>query len=712
MVANIVFRGRLWFVFCLLVALMLPASPARAQSSATLFVSPVRGFAGDKVTVSGTGFVPGGYQAIIFWDDKPQQGRFDIPQGGSFSISFVVPIDAAPGGHTITVCAADEIGCTAQLASTRFTVELGISDMPADMQRRLAQFLAEMRGGPIAPAWSAPRPSGYVLPMYRPDVEGIAYYEVEIINQTRGTNSRAFIPLVTGFVILSNGEHDFPIAHWSDNGLAPSRVLENQTTSAISRVYKLDSLAYAGEDAQGNRVATLGQQPAKLSGLDAAWLDRTDGLAANQLVLNQPVPDDNATGVISGTINRTGATPPAGLKIENWDSWAAMKSGFTTSYGVFLEDVRRQAALDWEIETNAARDGEALRKGDIYDLALLTDTGLMGSLGTAPTVTITGAGKNLVTGELIAASGQAPTFRITVIDALASTTVPFDVTIDYGGGVTETVKFLVIRTGHHVTLPLIVGGSSPTAQLAARQQTPAASVSRRATVQSDWGPWNYFWAGNATDQRYYSQMNAGSSPNTSGCYSGCGATAWAMLFGWADNQAALNRAPWTPRKGLYRENGGTGADVAAPATMDAGVRNMTWEIRNRIGTFCAFGSGATFPWNMGNAAGYLAGRSGTGLRTDYNTFGIHTDGLRERARDSIIRGTPAIIGTGWLSHYPLAYGYAWRSREVRRCVGPDLGFNCWTSTDYSRWFYVNQGWGGSGNGWVSAGTWFAGQILP
>jgi len=32
--------------------------------------------------------------------------------------------------------------------------------------------------------------------------------------------------------------------------------------------------------------------------------------------------------------------------------------------------------------------------------------------------------------------------------------------------------------------------------------------------------------------------------------------------------------------------------------------------------------------------------------------------------------------------------------------------------EHNRFFYVNQGWGGSGNGWVSAGTWFAGKIRP
>jgi hypothetical protein len=37
---------------------------------------------------------------------------------------------------------------------------------------------------------------------------------------------------------------------------------------------------------------------------------------------------------------------------------------------------------------------------------------------------------------------------------------------------------------------------------------------------------------------------------------------------------------------------------------------------------------------------------------------------------------------------------------------------CWTDGVYDRWFYVNQGWGGSGNDGVEAGTWFAGEIYP
>jgi hypothetical protein len=83
-------------------------------------------------------------------------------------------------------------------------------------------------------------------------------------------------------------------------------------------------------------------------------------------------------------------------------------------------------------------------------------------------------------------------------------------------------------------------------------------------------------------------------------------------------------------------------------------------------------------------------------------FGTALHTLRNRAAASIIdRGTPAVIGTGWLQHYPLAYGYAWRQKRILGVV-----------VQTNRFFYVNQGWGGEDNGWVPAGTWFVGEIWP
>jgi hypothetical protein len=215
--------------------------------------------------------------------------------------------------------------------------------------------------------------------------------------------------------------------------------------------------------------------------------------------------------------------------------------------------------------------------------------------------------------------------------------------------------------------------------------------------------WTYYWAaGGHAAQPLYSQFDHG------GCRVGCGAVAWAMLIGWGDRQAETGNAYWQGRWGLYRLNGGRGANDIAPLTQHEGIRNVIREIRGQIGTFCAFGSGATWPWRMDGVVEYLRGRTYTRISAHWNSLGIHEGGLRNRAVTSIRdRRTPAIIGTGWLNHYPVAYGYAWRTRIVRRCL-----IWCWTDEVTDRWFYVTQGWGGRGNDWVEAGTWFAASIYP
>ncbi|HYH96607.1 hypothetical protein, partial [Hyalangium sp.] len=280
--------------------------------------------------------------------------------------------------------------------------------------------------------------------------------------------------------------------------------------------------------------------------------------------------------------------------------------------------------------------------------------------------------------------------------------LPLTVVLSYAKGVSETLRFVVLAREDVETAQAPQGaGSESSASSEGVHWTDMGKLGA-------WSSWTQNFAGTHGNQRLYGQMASGSGPNTSSCYSGCGATAWSMLFGWGDFQASAGSPAWTKRWGLYRANGGYGSNAVAPVSNDTGVRNMTWELRNRVDTFCnPFNdSGATAPWNMGDASGYLTNRSGASLSTHYNVLGIHETRLREKARNSIRdRKVPAIIGTGWLTHYPLAYGYRWRSRTVKKCF-----IFCWTDTEYQRNFYVNQGWNGSNNGWVSSGTWFAGQL--
>lgn len=110
----------------LLAGLMLPA-PAAAEGPGTplaqvkISVSPSSGAAGMTVTVSGSGYTPGGYPGTLLWDGATMM-TFPIPGGGAFSVAFDIPGGASPGNHTITVCATCGGGEFEQKAEAIFRV--------------------------------------------------------------------------------------------------------------------------------------------------------------------------------------------------------------------------------------------------------------------------------------------------------------------------------------------------------------------------------------------------------------------------------------------------------------------------------------------------------------------------------------------------------------------------------------------------------------
>ncbi len=622
---------------------------------------------------------------------------------GSFAKVYAMFQDGAGNESTIST---DVIKYVPKPDGTNGNVD--VLDIPIEFHRRAAQLIEEMRGSPMAPGWEEAMLDDRVRELCRPDVKGVAYYEFKVVNPD-GSDK--------GFIVLSTGDHDFPIAHWNYEGETPTENVERVAAKdgkKVVKFYKLDTLTYAGDDENGDLAAMPGTQMVKISGLEMGMIEDVEEFAgSSEWVPNEETENDNADSEFEGTKKETGE-PNKDLVITGWDSWKELKEGYAESYGVLAEGLKQEAANDWEIDVLAETIGEGLFKGETYDFTLLMEG--------KPEVGYSGAGASdkYVDTEIIAKEGMPTVLRIVVKDAVPGQELPLNVTLDYSQQMAsrqvstvratqETLKFVLLdpqslpstpASNTTVFLPMVSNNSSP--------QSNASMVPQNRAINGGWGAWNFFWAGNHGDQRAYTQMHKSDSVNTSSCYSGCGGTAWAMLFGWADNQAAEGNGYWAPRWGLYRQNGGKGSNAVAPSDMQPGVKNMTWEIRNDIGTWCAGNSGPTFPWDMDQATDYLNGRTGTKLSTHYNSVGIHESRLRNYARNSIVdRDTPAIIGTGWLNHYPLAYGYAWRSRTVRKCF-----IVCWNETQYNRSFYVNQGWGGSGDGWVSSGTWFAGEIRP
>ena len=232
------------------------------------------------------------------------------------------------------------------------------------------------------------------------------------------------------------------------------------------------------------------------------------------------------------------------------------------------------------------------------------------------------------------------------------------------------------------------------------------------------------------DNRKYDQIPNGHAPNDSPCYSGCGATAWAMLFGWADAKAATPGNEFARANGLFKSGATKTGDPSAIApellwtlrenqhdangAMDPGAAAMIWEIRSYLNDWGVSGCGPggerfTGPWIMAQAHQYFASRADVSLTADYDGAGGMTNGAREDAKAMMTRNhRPVILGIGSLlgtGHYPLGIGWGSSTYKLwNRTSGQST-----TSHDY---FMINMGWGLLHVDIVPPGTWFRGGLHP
>ena len=232
--------------------------------------------------------------------------------------------------------------------------------------------------------------------------------------------------------------------------------------------------------------------------------------------------------------------------------------------------------------------------------------------------------------------------------------------------------------------------------------------------------------------RKYDQLAGNQGPNKAPCASGCGATVWAMVFGWADHMAALNHSTWRDHKKLYSQNGDpTKGDVGAPEFMwkdmpeyiagarsednlVTGVGNIVEEIRSYMDDWGAAGctvtgSRFTAPHIMAQARQYLDRRNvDLGLHAEYDGLGIMTGAGKANVLSQIRdHDRVAAIGIDWFGHYPLAYGY-----EHAKFAAWNASTGAWNAvTDHHR-FVVNMGWGKYGSANVPYDSWFSGYLNP
>jgi hypothetical protein len=589
-----------------------------------------------------------------------------------------------------------------------FLVDLAA--VPLDAHRRAANLLEDLRGGPLGedafgPGWQDAVLWPHVVAMRRPDLDGIAYYEFPLVARDAATDAaRPWVRLQDasaeawrGAIVVSADEHDEPIVAWSTAGPPATAELVAFATdsgTSIDVVWRLDVGAFVGEDRDGVLRAALGPNLgeraadvvplARVSGMQLDWLSLPDEELPIASTISVPLRDgepvdaegldDASAAGIEHRVDREGPTAFAPV-LDDWPDWPSLKSGYASSYAVFLEADRRDAAAAWEVERAVAASGEGLVAGRTYRIPSLFEDA---------TIEVSGPGADLV---VVAPAPDGAAFELTV----ASDAPQRDLTVTVAHpalGRSETLLFF--------TVPLEVARAGVV--------SAAAGAGVAPTAVTAWSDWRFEDAAGLHDaQRLYEQFP------WDGCPTGCGATAWAMLFGWADYLAGQRVEPWTPRFGIYRIDGAKsgGADAIAPKRMETGPRRITVEIRGYIDTFCLFGNAPTYPTQMGDAAAYLSGRTYARIATSYNGLGYRSDSMRNRViielRD---RDRAAVVGLGVLQHYAVAVRYATRQRWLKDFSGQPV----YPLTE--RRFYVNQGWGGYRNGYVAAKTWFAGSIRP
>jgi hypothetical protein len=549
-----------------------------------------------------------------------------------------------------------------------------LSSIPLDLRRLAAQLVEDTRDNERMPNWSQAQLGAEVQPLYRPDVDGVAYYEIPVVTGPSGAEP-------AGYIIVSTRKHDFPITNWNNGGESPCEKLRWRAEKAGDKAvkfFKLDSLAYAAENDAHELVATSDVQPLGIKGLSPAALDDDSPPIEETWKTFPEAEDDSMADKVDGELVVSGPEPPEDFELVGWESWDALKANYARDCALQIESARRQASRDWEIQERTEQSGEDLVAGYVYRVACLyplVDYKLIGS------------GADFAAVGLVQRDQAPPALEIKVLDSPPKQAAPLEVVLDYPEKkISESVKFWVLPS-----------------------ETRTAGV-RWGPEVGPWRAWTEYWAGTDDDQRWYDQIPEGTPPNNSDCASGCGATAWAMLFGWVDVQASQDRYRWRGHWGIYRANGGKGTtDADAPDTMDSGVRNMIWEIHQHMDSWCVGNTGqcATWPRDMNKAHKYLHGRSTAGLKVRRKAPMCGNDELRKNAKavievteDAVVIGSPAGF------HYPLAYGYRVRKRRIDYKIRED-------EWEYQHQFYVNQGWGSSADcQWVTGFPWLVGHIYP
>lgn len=343
-------------------------------------------------------------------------------------------------------------------------MRIPLSEVPISARRLAAQHLASIHGTEMAGGAAGAFLADYAVPIYRPDIQAIAYYEFAVRSSGGGTRilhsrdyllacrdavtARTKVPIdtrgeVIGFVMVTNGRHDFPISHWSVDRQPPSVQAANGKAGCSCdgedkrgepvRIYRLDALSYVAEDAAGQLVGQTGQIPGLLSGLPHSLAKAAGQISSSESRgVDRAQTDENAEGA-RHELERSGPEESPNLTMDDKGGWPALKKRYADAFGPLLDHLRERAARTWELHDLIEKMGEGIEMGSVHRVGLL---------GPA-SIELAGPGRKLVRPDLDESGDGPPAFVISTERGRLQTELDLDVHIDYGNGERETLKFFL-----------------------------------------------------------------------------------------------------------------------------------------------------------------------------------------------------------------------------------------------------------------------------
>lgn len=306
-----------------------------------------------------------------------------------------------------------------------------IEDLPQDILRRVTHRLESMRDLVLSEKSVAPRLGPEACPIYRPDISEPAYWEFEILG-LGGTKARdrEGEGSGSGFILASAGRHDIPLPHMSLAIEPPSRALEakSEKPGEVARIIKLDTLAYAAENAEGKLLGHVGQFPPAILA-SAKTLKALNGISTVKALSGETDASDNEPGELKVV---TEGDPMPEVKMAPWRSWAEAKRRYTKVYSAQLTALAKHAAPAWEVEDLLAQYGEGIMAGQSLTVPLLRP-------GKAR---LSGDGARAVRMSMLMRDPPVVLLEALAIDANAE--INFTLDIQYEDGSAETLAFFVV----------------------------------------------------------------------------------------------------------------------------------------------------------------------------------------------------------------------------------------------------------------------------